>query len=944
VAVSELVCYLILIAVKLLLDYLYAIHLPLQRSLTARVSIPLFKPFHPIRSKIMKTPRFNLNQADLIKHFKKMTAGKKQTEEEKAPTDPIIERTEEEKAEISELESVLQNLDASFSRVAAIPDPVKREYRLLQEAKRLDMPAESYRRLFESYYLERLPKKQEYSWLRPFKFLDQRLGDFAKWCENVSLYSLATVIGQFTLLAAMGAYFWEAPQRQQAALDTARQEIRNQKEVVYSESRIDAIELLNKNCEGILGEQAPKANLEGIELNKCYKFQLGMATFAQWPPQFYRYEGFNLSQINLAGANLKGANLEGANLEGANLEGANLERANLKGANLKKANLKGAILRAANLEKANLEEANLDSTRMSRIYLRDANLTKASAINSRLLWADLQGANLKEANFQSSNLSRVNLQGADLYKANFKGALLRYADMRNGTITIGTEFERANLKRAKFWSVDQLKRAYNLDKAAKDKDWEAKIIKSAPETYKVGFLVPNDNLTYKLYQQGLERFAKENKQVQIVPIKTGESVEAEAQGIKQLLTQDVDAIIMRPLDPEKSVPAILQAYVSGVAVVNIGDCLPKEAQKVVFACYESDSLQMGYDLGRYIGIWAKPNNKKQVRELNVGLVDGADSTRLYPYLQGFAKGMKDSGVVWDQTGTTDAKTPEDVDKVKEMLKNHPNINVLWGGSEMTTEIALKAVKELGLEKKVSVFGIVPLTRRLANMLLDPNQPLQSIVDEAPSYAANEAVEQAIGVIERKVSREYKYIVFQHRLLTVSDRKKINELIGDALDLEKNSLKPPIALKAGAGVIPSEIPSSLDSAAADTLAAITDEKNIQKLQEDLQKLIVQNWQISSNKEANQTSVNFDRDLVYRVLVDTEGAVVSYEPIDKLAIDLLPTTPLPKLLSKPDDGKAKDETLILPNKLVINKPVAEFKVVFSPSGKVEVKWGESFLPDE
>jgi SAM-dependent methyltransferase len=147
-----------------------------------------------------------------------------------------------------------------------------------------------------------------------------------------------------------------------------------------------------------------------------------------------------------------------------------------------------------------------------------------------------------------------------------------------------------------------------------------------------------------LYQQGLERLAKENKQVEIIPIKTGETVQEEAQGIKQLLSQDIDAIIMRPLDPQKSVPGILHAYVSGVVVVNIGDCLPKAARKVVFACYESDSFNMGYDLGQYIGSAALDNNRKQVKELNVGLVDGADSTRLYPYLQGFFKGMKDANV------------------------------------------------------------------------------------------------------------------------------------------------------------------------------------------------------------------------------------------------------------------------------------------------------------
>lgn len=850
-----------------------------------------------------------------------------------------------EKTEVSELESVLEQLDHSFSQVAAIEDPVKREYGLFQEAKRLDIPAESYRRMFENYYLERLPKKQEYSWLKPFKFLDQRLGDFVKWCENVSLYSLATVIGQFTLLAAMGAYFWEAPQRKQEAIDTARQEIRNQKEVVYSESRIEAIELLNKNCEGILGEQAPKANLEGIKLNQCNKFQLGLATFSQWPPQFYRYEGFNLSQMNLAGANLKGANLEGANLEGANLEGANLERANLKGANLKKANLKGAILRAAYLEKANLEEANLDATRMSRTFLRDANLTKASVINSRLLWANMQGANLNQANFQNSNLARTNLKGADLYKVNFKGAWLRYADLEDGTITIGAEFDRANLRRAKFWSADQLKRGYNLDKATKDKDWEAKIVKREADTYKVGFIVPNDNLTYKLYQQGLERLAKENKQVEIFPIKTGETVEEETQGIRQLLAQDVDIILIRPLDPEKSVPAILEAFVAGVVVVNIGDCLPTEAQKVVFACYESDSIRMGYDLGKYMGVWAKPKNQRQIKPLNIGLVDGADSSRLYPYLQGLKLGLKDSGATWKEIGTTDAKTPEEVDKVKEMLKKHPDINVLWGASEMTTEIALKAVKELDLEKKVSVFGVVPLTRRLANMLLDKNQPLLSIVDEAPSYAAYELVKQAIDVIEGKVSREYKYVVFQHNLLGQYDQKRVNELIGDAFDLEKTPLKKPMPLKSRGDILPSEIPSSLDSSKAMPLPAITDEKKIQKLQDDLQELIVQNWQISSNKESEQTSVNFDRDLVYRVLVNTKGELVSYEPLDKLAIDLLTSTPLPKLLVKPDNDKSSsDQPILIPNHVVTDTPIAEFKAVFMPSGKVEVKWGESFLADE
>jgi uncharacterized protein YjbI with pentapeptide repeats/ABC-type sugar transport system substrate-binding protein len=843
----------------------------------------------------------------------------------------------EDKTEISELESVLLSLDTSFSKLSEIADTVKREYALMQEAKRLDIPAESYRRMFENYYLEKnsVKKVPKYPWLNPIRFLDQRLGDFVKWCENVSLYSLATVIGQFTLLAAMGAYFWEAPQRQQQSLTEARLEIRNQKEIQYSQSRIEAIELLNKSCESLLGEQAPNANLEKIQLNNCYNFQLGLATFAQWPPQFYRYEGVNLSQMNLAGANLKGANLEGANLEGANLEGANLERVNLKGANLKKANLKGANIRFANLEGANLYEANLDGSRMARCFLRDSNLKEASLIGAQLLWADLQGADLGLANLQDSNLNRTNFQKANLYKANLKGASLRYADLRKGTIMIGAELDRANLKRAKFWSVDQLKRGYDWEKAIKDKDWEEKIAKPSEDKYKVGYLIPNDSSTYKLYQQGIENAVKENKRIEFLPIATGDKIEDEAQGIKQLRTQDVDVIVLRPLDSEKSVAAIVNAYNSGVVIINIGDCLSADSQRFVFACYETDSLQMGYDVGRYMSAWAKTNLPGQ--PLNIGFVDGVDSSRVYPYYQGFLSGIATPNLTWNQVASTNAQTPKDLDKVKEMLENNPSINALWGGTEVTTNLALEAVKELGLEKKVQVFGNVPVTHKLVNILLDPNEPLQSIIDESPTDAGYRTTKHGIDVIEGKTSREYQHLVYPHRLLTQDDSAQIKQLLDATLDVAKNDLKAPAALEKEA-LIPPEIPSSLSAAIAVPVPAITDKKAIEKLQEQFQKILAQNWQISNIKDG-QTSSPLKDDLVYRVLVNKEAKVSSYEPLNKSALDFAQKTPLVKLSATSSD---KENEIIDPTK-VIKEPVAEFKVKLTANGKVEVLWGESFVED-
>jgi uncharacterized protein YjbI with pentapeptide repeats/ABC-type sugar transport system substrate-binding protein len=847
-------------------------------------------------------------------------------------TEPAAEIKEflHEKGDITEIENVLIILEDSFRTVAAFEDSVEQEYELIKEAKRLDIPLESYRRMFETYQSNRAAKTFNSPLLKPIKLFDRRLGDIVKWCENLSIYSLATVIGQFTLLAAMGAYFLEGPQRQQQAIGAAREEIRDQKDVQYSQSRIDAIQSLNEMCESLLGEQLVKANLEGIQLNKCNKFQLSRETFAQWPPQLFKHEGFNLSQSNLAGANLKGANLEGANLEGANLEGANLEGVNLKGANLKGANLKGANLRIAHLEQADLESANLDGSFMSRINLRDANLTKASIVHAVLLWSNLAGAKLIQVNLEHTNLSRSNLQGAILYKANLKGALLRYADLRNGTIMIGAELEDADLKRAKFWSADQLERAYNWEKATKDSNWEAKIANPGMDTYKIGFLIPNDASSHKLYQQGIEKYAKEHQNIEVIPLKTGDSPQAEAEGIRQLLAQDVDAIVLRPRDLQKSATAIFSAYISGVVTINVGDCLPPEAQNVVFACYESDSSKMGYDIGKYMGSWAKKELTGQV--VNIGFVDGADSTRYFPYLQGFLAGIKDTGIRWNYTASTNAKSPEDLEKVKAMLRNNPNINVLWGVNQTTTTLAIRAVKELGLSEKVNVFGIVPLTRNFANQLLNPKEPLQSIVDQSPSNVGYEATKHAIAVIEGKVKREYDYKPLPHHLFTQSDQKPVRKLLDSTLDLENNNLKPARLLKNLPPHILSEVPSSLDFTKALMLPAITDKETLDQLQGQLQKKTAQNWQTLVNSKANQTVVSLTDNLVYRVLVKKNGTVTSAEGLDELSRSLLKTTPLANLLSQQATNLSNQEI----------QPVAELQVVFFPNGVVEVKWGKIFVP--
>lgn len=683
-------------------------------------------------------------------------------------------------AELLEIESNFIELNTSFESVASCTDPVTREYKIISEAKHLDIPLDSYRRMFEAYQTTVTQSSLVINpALKPVSWLDHRLGDFVDRLKDISIVRLAILIGEATLLLAMLSYVTEAPQRKQQAIEGARNDVLEQGDRPYSSTRLKSLMFLNRECADFPGFAAPNADLAGLQLNYCYRLHITPKSFTRFPPQLYRYQGMSLPHSNLEGANLEGANLKGANLEGANLKGANLEGANLKGANLEGANLEGANLRLAHLQNANLETANLKDGRLSRTHLQGANLKFAQLQNARLVWADLKNANLAETNLAEANLSHANLVGTDLYKANLEKAQLGYADFRDNAILIGTNLKGANLKAAKFSSVQQVERSLNWDKAIKDSHWASEIRNPQQDTFKIGLVKNSRSSVFKAYEQGI----KEAYSDKLIVVRAS-GIKEEESAINDLIDSEVNVIILRPQDPELSAPAIRKAYNSGVVVMTVGDCMNSLISKhYVFGCYESDSFKMGYDSGKAL-ITNFPKRRSN-QTANIGLIDGANSSRVYPYFTGFMAALRKSNISWKIVGSTDAQTPQDLSKVKEMLQKNPEINVLWGGSDATTELALAAVQQMGLQKRVLVYGILDLTRDKAEMLLDPDHPLQSLVDEAPRQAAKEAVQDALTILKGQV-RPYKYHVFPHQIIGQDDDQLIQQLLNQ---LEENSQKP-----------------------------------------------------------------------------------------------------------------------------------------------------------
>ncbi|MGK7907001.1 MAG: hypothetical protein AB4040_07185 [Synechococcus sp.] len=141
-----------------------------------------------------------------------------------------------------------------------------------------------------------------------------------------------------------------------------------------------------------------------------------------------------------------------------------------------------------------------------------------------------------------------------------------------------------------------------------------------------------------------------------------------------------------------------------------------------------------------------------------------------------------------EVASVDAYRKEDVDLVVTLLEEKPNIDILWGGSNMATDISIKAVERLGRQDSVAVFWILDLSAYTAKKLLDSESPLQSVIDQAGALIGEQATKRASAILCRDPSDcgdipNYEFIPVDYRLFTQDDREAISKLLDEAQRIE-----------------------------------------------------------------------------------------------------------------------------------------------------------------
>ena len=299
---------------------------------------------------------------------------------------------------------------------------------------------------------------------------------------------------------------------------------------------------------------------------------------------------------------------------------------------------------------------------------------------------------------------------------------------------------------------------------------------------RIGLIKPKGKSSlFDAYELGMRRAA--NRRVDIWGFESEENVAEEAATIDRMIDLGMDAIILRPSDRLSSLPAIKKASEAGLAIITVDSCLePDAAEDIAVACFNTDSEKMGYDSGIQLDKWAQKNiiGQQTSKAINIALVDGAAHDRNYPYLQGLTTAMDESSLPWKTVASVGADDVRNSDEVKEILQAYPEIQILWGGSNVATKIALDAVKQLDREDEVAVFGILDLSQEQAERLLDRNNPLQSMIDQSGVQTGQQATQRAIAVLRGKVPGEvYEEHLVQHRLLTKDDAPQVQKLLNEA---------------------------------------------------------------------------------------------------------------------------------------------------------------------
>jgi len=245
---------------------------------------------------------------------------------------------------------------------------------------------------------------------------------------------------------------------------------------------------------------------------------------------------------------------------------------------------------------------------------------------------------------------------------------------------------------------------------------------------------------------GMKAAAAKAGGVELLLANTEGRPEKEASLIDTYISRGVKAIVISPISPKGSIPALKRASDQGIKVIAYNTF--NMDWDFLAANLSSNQADLGGTTGKAAAAFIKD---KLGGKAKIGLLgfrsQGAEASDLRT--NSFLDAAKAGGNEITIAAQQDAWLAERaVSVARDVITANPDINIIYAANEGGTVGAVQAVRNAGKEGKIFVFGIDG-SEQLADFLLDKDNVLQAVTAQQPFVMGSQALEAALNVIDGK---------------------------------------------------------------------------------------------------------------------------------------------------------------------------------------------------
>ena len=253
--------------------------------------------------------------------------------------------------------------------------------------------------------------------------------------------------------------------------------------------------------------------------------------------------------------------------------------------------------------------------------------------------------------------------------------------------------------------------------------------------------ITNDPFQAAWVQAATEKVEELGGTVQLLVAGGQTAVASQSSQLEDLVTQQVDGIIVSPLDGSAVLPALQKAKDAGVPVILVDQPIAAGNEELYETLIATDNVNAGRQLATYL-VTAMPDP-----ELKVAIIEGAPgSVAGDDRLTGFMEGLASGGIEPVASATGEWDNAKALAAMENILTANPDLQAVLSASDVMVDGILQALAGAG-KTDVAVLAIDGSTVGIQGVL---DGKLLADNTQDPMAMGSMAAEFAVGIANGEI--------------------------------------------------------------------------------------------------------------------------------------------------------------------------------------------------